>query len=177
MTWTMPIQTFECANGCADRITFRKRQGYAASWLHMDADESEPLYRHCVGKGAAVAQPDPADRDAATYEAGYLRLVAERANATSDVIAAGGTKLHYAFTDLDARALRRAAEVMAEGREKYGPPDKVWRRIDVEQHINHALAHLFRYLEGDTSEDHLAHAACRALGALDKALRDAEAPF
>jgi hypothetical protein len=87
-------------------------------------------------------------------------------------IAAGGDVVEANFVDLDPLAIERMAEVMAEGSAKYGPPTEVWNRIAVVAHINHALGHLFKYLAGDTTEDHLGHAACRTMGALGKALRD-----
>jgi Domain of unknown function (DUF5664) len=79
-------------------------------------------------------------------------------------------ELPYLFTDLDARALFHMAQVMAEGNAKYGPADVQWRRIDLNDHINHALAHLFAFLAGDGTDDHLGHAACRVMGALQKHL-------
>ena len=91
-------------------------------------------------------------------------------------IAAGGDPVDANFVDLDPRAIRRVAEVMGEGSRKYGDnlnPNGTWQQIEVLAHINHALNHLFNYLAGDMSEDHLGHAACRVLGALGKALRDA----
>jgi endonuclease IV len=87
-------------------------------------------------------------------------------------IEAGGDRVAANYSDLDGLAIHRMAEVMAEGSEKFGPPSEVWVHIDSVNHINHALAHLFKYLSGDTSEDHLAHAACRTMGALGKKLRD-----
>ena len=47
-----------------------------------------------------------------------------------------------------------------------------WFRIPVFTHINHAVDHLALDLSADRSEDHLAHAACRALGALQRRIND-----
>ncbi len=53
--------------------------------------------------------------------------------------------------------LRRLAETYGEGAVKYG--DHNWRKgMPVSSVINHLLAHLTQYLQGDTIEDHLAHA-------------------
>jgi hypothetical protein len=53
--------------------------------------------------------------------------------------------------------LRRLAETCAEGARKYG--ENNWARgIPSSNVINHALAHIANYLDGDRTEDHLAHA-------------------
>lgn len=54
--------------------------------------------------------------------------------------------------------IRRLAETYAEGAKKYG--DNNWQKgIPAGECINHALKHINQWLSGDTSEDHLAHAA------------------
>jgi hypothetical protein len=59
--------------------------------------------------------------------------------------------------------LRRLAETCAEGAQKYG--DHNWQKgIPASQMLNHALRHIYLWLEGDRAEDHLAHAAWNVLG-------------
>jgi hypothetical protein len=58
------------------------------------------------------------------------------------------------------------ARVMAYGAGKYG--DRNWHGIPLESHLNHLLRHLLHHLAGDATEDHLEHAACRAMMALEK---------
>jgi len=54
--------------------------------------------------------------------------------------------------------LRRLAETYAEGAEIHG--DRNWEQgLPINDCINRSLAHIFHYLGGDRSEDHLAHAA------------------
>jgi len=54
--------------------------------------------------------------------------------------------------------IRRLAETYAEGAIKYGPGN--WLKgIPTSDLFNHAVRHLYLWLAGDTSEDHLAHAA------------------
>ena len=58
--------------------------------------------------------------------------------------------------------LRRLAETCAEGAKKYGVNN--WQKgIPASDLINHAIRHLYLYLAGDVSEDHLAHAAWNLL--------------
>jgi len=54
-------------------------------------------------------------------------------------------------------AMRRIAETYAEGATKYGAHN--WRKgFPASDLMNHALKHLYTFLAGDRSEDHLAHA-------------------
>lgn len=69
---------------------------------------------------------------------------------------------------LPARAALAVAAVLRHGADKYG--DNNWRGIPVADHLNHALTHLFAHLAGDEQDDHLEHAACRLLMALDTKL-------
>lgn len=62
--------------------------------------------------------------------------------------------------------LKRAALVMGEGAKRYG--ENNWQKgFPVPDVLNHALAHIVNYLAGDRTEDHLAHAACNLLMAID----------
>lgn len=68
-------------------------------------------------------------------------------------------------------AVQKVAEVVAEGAAKYATNN--WRLIEVESHLNHALAHVNNYLrqsvapDGADSVEELSHAACRVLMALE----------
>lgn len=70
----------------------------------------------------------------------------------------------YRFDLVDAKAMFAMTQVLATGAEKYGANN--WRKIPVEGHINHALAHLYAYLAGDASDEHLTNALCRTMFAL-----------
>lgn len=60
--------------------------------------------------------------------------------------------------------LRRLAETCHEGAVKYS--DYNWEKgMPIADLVNHAVAHLYAYMSGDRSEDHLAHAAWNCLGA------------
>ena len=62
-----------------------------------------------------------------------------------------------------------AAEVALSGAKKYGETvhDRNYVKIPVEEHANHAIQHLYAFLAGDTSENHLAHAMVRCCFAYD----------
>lgn len=79
------------------------------------------------------------------------------------------SKTPYAFHFLPPRAMFAAAEVAKYGSEKYGETleDRNYKKIPAEEHVNHAIQHLFAYLAGDTSDDHLAHAILRTMFAFE----------
>jgi hypothetical protein len=73
-------------------------------------------------------------------------------------------KAYYRFDLMDAKALFALGKVLYEGAEKYG--ENNWRKISVNDHINHALIHIYAYLAGDEQDEHLEHAFCRLMMAL-----------
>ena len=84
----------------------------------------------------------------------------------------------YAFHLLPIDAIFAAAEVAKSGADKYGETfgNRNYTKIPVEDHINHCIQHLYGYLAGDTSDDHLAHAIVRAMFAYDVAMRKCKEP-
>lgn len=61
--------------------------------------------------------------------------------------------------------LERLAQTYAEGAAKFGAFN--WENgMPVNDLLNHAIAHIYKFLRGDRSEDHLAHAAWNLLGAI-----------
>lgn len=64
--------------------------------------------------------------------------------------------------------LAAVARAAAEGSRKYS--DYNWERgMPVNDLLNHALRHIYEYLAGDRSDDHLGHAAWNLLGACHSA--------
>lgn len=55
-----------------------------------------------------------------------------------------------------------------------GYPKDNWRLIPVEDHINHALIHLFAAERGDTQDDHMAHFYTRLMMAYGVTYQDKE---
>lgn len=91
-------------------------------------------------------------------------------DAATVVNAAGGKQSGspYRCDLLPPHALLAVAKVLKHGADKYG--EKNWHLIPVEDHVNHALTHLFALAADDATDGHLEHAACRVLFALDQAL-------
>lgn len=77
------------------------------------------------------------------------------------------TKLaeRYDLVAVDAERLK--AQILAEGAVRYNDPDgSNWRKIPIRHHLNHALAHIYEYLDGNRDEAHLGHAYCRLMFAV-----------
>jgi hypothetical protein len=75
----------------------------------------------------------------------------------------GGSQSHIPvrFDLIDGQAMFAMAAVLHTGAEKYGPDN--WRKIPVEDHLNHLIMHAYAYLAGDKTDDHLSHIMCRAM--------------
>lgn len=76
----------------------------------------------------------------------------------------GRSHLPYRFDLIDAEALFKMANILHGGAEKYGVNN--WRGMATEDHLNHALSHMYAFLAGDTQDDHLEHAFCRIMFAV-----------
>lgn len=64
-----------------------------------------------------------------------------------------------AIDTLTNEPLTIIARVLEEGLKKY--PRDNWKLIPYEDHINHALCHLYMFLKGDIQDRHLDHAITR----------------
>lgn len=64
-----------------------------------------------------------------------------------------------------------AATVAKYGAEKYGEDfyHRNYTKIPPEEHINHAIQHLYAFLAGDESDNHLGHAIVRSMFAYEVA--------
>ena len=70
------------------------------------------------------------------------------------------------------KAAMEIGKVRWEGFNKHGYSDENYKLIEKEEHIGRALTHIFAYLAGDKSNDHLAHATCRMMMALEMDLEE-----
>ena len=70
----------------------------------------------------------------------------------------------YRFDLMDPMAMFALGKVLYEGAEKYGTDN--WRHIPTNNHINKALIHIYAYLAGDTTDEHLEHAFTRLMMAI-----------
>lgn len=71
----------------------------------------------------------------------------------------------YRLDLLPPHATLAVGAVLKYGADKYGEDN--WHAISTREHLAHMLAHVFAWLAHDKSDEHLEHAACRALMALE----------
>lgn len=104
----------------------------------------------------------------ATWDEDYAAYVRKAMGPEAEVIrnekGAEQSLVPFRFALIPPEAVFRLAEIMAHGEQKgYGRNN--WRGIPFEDHVDHALSHLFAFLLGDgdgkDKDDHLGHAFCR----------------
>jgi hypothetical protein len=93
---------------------------------------------------------------------------------TTDSTGASQSATSLRFDLIPAIEIAEIAKVLAEGEVKYPSRDGVpnWHGISTNDHLNHALQHIYAYLGGDRTDSHLAHAATRLIFAMFTSKKD-----
>lgn len=78
----------------------------------------------------------------------------------------------YRMQAIPPKAIMEVGKVRWEAVNKHGYDDDNYKNIPCKEHLGRALTHIFAYLDGDKSNDHLSHAACRTLMALELFLEE-----
>lgn len=95
----------------------------------------------------------------------YLQGVGPETDTTVNNEGGKQSNIPYRCDLLPPLSSLRVAAILKLGAEKYG--ERNWHNISCGSNINHAMTHVFAYLAGDNQDDHLGHAACRMLMALE----------
>ena len=75
----------------------------------------------------------------------------------------------FRFDLVDGPAMYEMCHVLYTGEKKYGKDN--WRRYEIENHLNHIIAHCYAYLAGNRDDSHLANIMCNAMFAQAKECR------
>jgi hypothetical protein len=113
---------------------------YGLNWLMGSDDPEYDPYHNKVNEGKEMT----AQRDTNK----------ERLKSSIDV----------RFDLIPPKSILEVSRILAEGSMRYGLNH--WQSYDAEDHLNHALNHIYQWLNGDRSENHLGNASCRMLFAL-----------
>ena len=89
----------------------------------------------------------------------------------------GGKQHHrpYRMQAIPAKAILEVGKVRDKAYHEHGYPDDNYKGIDIKENVGRAIMHLYAWLSGDRSNDHLSHAATRALFALEQELESIQA--
>lgn len=132
---------------------------------------------YCTAKAAEVGTIYAASpQETASIPSSFIHGLDPDVPVTTNANGGKQSSTPYGFHLLPTSSIFAAAEVAAYGANKYGEDfhNRNYVKIPVEDHINHAIQHLYGYLAGDTSDDHLGHAIVRAMFAYDVAHRTKE---
>lgn len=98
-------------------------------------------------------------------------IVGPDVETTTNALGGSQSDVPVRFDLIDARSMFDLAAVLDHGAKKYG--ENNWRKIPINDHLNHLIMHAYAYLAGDESDEHLSHILARATFALGVAHQSA----
>lgn len=143
-------------------------------WLELIGEKMDNNAQLCPPSNYDPTIPPPIKSE--EHKQYQIDLINKVGIKDQEIVAAGGTQFSTgAVRSGDAKnvmyqlispiGMRRLAETMKEGFDKYGAYN--WERgMPIGDILNHGIRHIFLYLSGDRSEDHLAHAAWNLFAAM-----------
>lgn len=113
---------------------------------------------------AAELEETSDDSDNKIYAWGSIYHIAKFMQTNNDKTYLDVAITYLELTQPQKDTLESISSVLQYGASRYKPNN--WRLIPQEEHINHALIHIYAFILGDTQDDHIDHALCRLMMAM-----------
>lgn len=160
-------KTKDCTHCCGTGTVTTFARGDSSTYAHGSLVPS--TCQHCNGSGRVPTLPkadktEESARDNPNAQTVHFEWPTTWTSATGAVRSKESDGYRYDL--IPQHGLQRVAATCDEGAKKYAPHNYK-KGFPYSVMVNHALIHLAKYLLGDRSEDHLAHACWNLLALMD----------